>query len=204
VSATSPAAAARPEPAVADTADQRVIIHGVPWQTYCAIRELLDSPGLRLTYIEGTLELITPSPVHELRKTTIARLLEIYALERDVPLVGYGSTTFKREAKQRGLEPDECYVLGGELRDVPDLAIEVVVTAGGIKKLPIYASLGVREVWFFEAGAFRLHQLDGGEYRAIERSALLPGLDLAVLTRFAVRDDQHQAVREYRDLLRAG
>ncbi len=203
MSATSTAAAVRSATAAPASADQRVIIHGVPWRTYCAIRELLDSPGLRMTYIEGTLELMTPSPLHELRKTTIARLLEVFALERDVPLIGYGSTTFKREAKERGLEPDECYVLGGPLRDAPDIAIEVVVTSGGVGKLPIYAALGVREVWFFEDGAFRIHQLDSGEYRAIERSALVPGLDLAVLVQFAIRDDQHQAVREYRDLLRA-
>ncbi len=202
MSATSTAASARTVPAALSSEDQRVVIYGVPWQTYCAIRELLDSPGLRMTYIEGTLELMTPSPLHELRKTTIARLLEVFALERDVPLTGYGSATFKREAKKRGLEPDECYVLGGPLRDAPDIAIEVVVTSGGVGKLPIYAALGVREVWFFEDDAFRLHQLEGGEYRPIESSALLPGLDLAVLVRFAVRDDQHQAVREYRDLLR--
>ena len=182
--------------------DQRVVIHGVPWATYSAIRELLDSPGLRMTYVEGTLELMTPSPLHELRKKTIARLLEVFALERDIPLIGYGSTTFRREVKARGLEPDECYVLGGELRHAPDIALEVVVTSGGLDKLSIYAALGVRELWFFEDGAFRLFQLAGASYAPIERSALLPALDLEVLTRFAVRDDQHDAVREYRDLIR--
>ncbi|HKE13517.1 MAG TPA: Uma2 family endonuclease [Kofleriaceae bacterium] len=184
--------------------EHRVVINGVPWQTYSAIRELLDQPGLRMTYIEGTLELMTPSPLHELRKKTIARLLEVFALERDVPLVGYGQTTFRREAKQRGLEPDECYVLGGELRDAPDIALEVVVTSGGIGKLPVYAGLGVREVWFFEDDAFRLYQLVREEYQAIDRSVLIPALDFTVLTRFASRADQHEAVREYRELLRAG
>lgn len=185
-----------------DSDDQRVVIYGVPWQTYSAIRELLDSPGLRMSYIEGTLELMTPSPLHELRKTTIARLVEVFALERDVPLVGYGSTTFRREAKERGLEPDECYVLGGELRDVPDIALEVVIKSGGIAKLPIYAGLGVREVWFFQNDSFGLYRLEGEEYERIERSALIPALDFDLLVRFAIRDDQHEAVREYRDLLR--
>jgi Uma2 family endonuclease len=180
-----------------------VVINGVPWRIYTAIRELLDSPGLRMAYIEGTLELMTPSPLHELRKKTIARLLEVFALERGVRLVGYGQTTFRREAKERGLEPDECYVLGRELGDAPDIAVEVVVTSGGIDKLRIYAGLGVREVWFFEGDAFQLYRLEGGEYQLITRSGLIPELDFAVLARFAVREDQHEAVVEYRDLLRA-
>ena len=202
MSARTSAAAARAGTAPVD-ADQRVVIHGVPWRTYLAIRELLDSPGLRMTYIEGTLELMTPSPLHELRKTTIARLLELFATERDIPLNGYGSTTFRREAKERGLEPDECYVLGGELRDFPDLALEIVVTSGGIEKLAVYAGLGVREVWFFEDESIRLFQLIGGAYQSIAASELVPGLDLEVLLRFATREDQHQAIREYRDLVRA-
>ena len=180
------------------------MIHGVPWQTYSAIRELLDSPGLRMSYIEGTLELMTPSPLHELRKTSIARLVSEFAIARDVRLIGYGSTTFRREAKERGLEPDECYVLGGELRDAPDIALEVVVRSGGINKLPIYAGLGVREVWFYQNDAFRLFRLEGDGYVEIAQSGLVPALDFSVLATFAARQDQHDAVREYRELLRAG
>ena len=126
--------------------DQRFILRGIPWQTYVSLREANDTPGLRMTYDRGALELMRPSPEHEDLKTTIARLIEVYASERDVPLYGYGSTTFRRQAKEQGLEPDECYCLGGKLRDVPDIAIEVVLSSGGIDKLPIYAGLGVPEV----------------------------------------------------------
>jgi Uma2 family endonuclease len=119
-----------------------------------------------------------------------------------VRLIGYGSTTFRREAGERGLEPDECYVLGGALREVPDIALEVVVTSGGMNKLPIYAGLGVAELWMFEDDAFQLHALRGGQYESIPRSELVPGLDFVVLARFASRDDQHDAVVEFRDWLR--
>ncbi|WP_324238767.1 hypothetical protein [Okeania sp.] len=35
-------------------------------------------------------------------------------------------------------------------KKVPDLAIEVVITSGGIKTLGIYQSLGVSEVCFWQ------------------------------------------------------
>jgi Uma2 family endonuclease len=96
-------------------------MHGVPWRTYSMLREALDISGLRMTYYKGALEFTSPSPEHELIKTTIARLVEMYALEVDAPLYGYGSTTFRRELEERGLEPDECYCVGEELRQYPDL-----------------------------------------------------------------------------------
>ncbi|MEG4506483.1 Uma2 family endonuclease [Microcoleus sp. F6_B4] len=35
---------------------------------------------------------------------------------------------------------------------IPDLAIEVVFTSGGIDKLQLYKRLGIPEVWFWEDG----------------------------------------------------
>jgi Uma2 family endonuclease len=89
-----------------------------------------------MTYLEGALEIMSPSRLHENIKTRIARLLELFALERDIRLQGYGSMTLRHEPKGRGLEPGECYVLGPpQTEGFPDLAIEVSVTSGGIDKL---------------------------------------------------------------------
>jgi Uma2 family endonuclease len=180
----------------------RVVLHNVSWQRYDALVTLLgdDYPALRLTYLEGTLEIMTTSPYHERLKKMIARLLEMWAVERNVPLNGYGAATFRKEAAERGLEPDECYVLG-ELVDMPDLAIEVVHTHGGIDKLDVYAGLGVREVWFWEEARFGVHVLEDGRYREVAASALLPALDLDELASFVTRSDQTEAVRAYRDVL---
>src|SRR5580765_1574164 len=103
------------------------VLHSVPWEQYDGLVTLLgnDHPSLRLTYLMGTLEIMTTSPAHEHLKKIIARLIELWALERNVRLNGYGAATFRKQAKERGLEPDECYTLG-ELVDVPDIAIEVV------------------------------------------------------------------------------
>lgn len=181
--------------------DQRVVVYGVDWATYESLRERLDRPGLRMTYREGTLELMTPSRSHEDYKKRIARLLELWALEKDVPLKGYGQTTFKKEAAASGLEPDECYVLGGELADTPDLAIEVVLRSGGLNKLDVYAGLGIREVWFWIDGGLQIRVLTEGRYEPRARSALLPTLDLEELARFARETDQHAALKAYRAAL---
>ncbi|HVV48182.1 MAG TPA: Uma2 family endonuclease [Polyangia bacterium] len=184
--------------------DQLVVMNGVDWRTYGALRELLDSPGIRMTYLEGALEIMSPSRRHEHEKKVIARMIELFALERDVPLRGWGSTTFKREAKERGLEPDECYCVGRDLGDAPDIALEIVVTSGGINRLEVYRGLGVREVWIFRDGRFRPYGLDGERYGEIARSALCPALDFAAMAELAAIPDQHAAVKAFRDRLRAG
>lgn len=185
--------------------DQFVVLHDVSWRTYRAVRELFDSPGIRMTYFEGTLEIMSPSSRHEGVKTKIARFVELHALERDVPLFGFGSTTLRAELKERGLEPDECYALGRVLRDgdVPDIAIEVVITSGGVNKLEIYRSLGVREVWYWYEGAFQLYVLGPSGYAPSPTSTLVPGLDFSELAALVEDDDQPAALKRYRDALRA-
>ena len=182
--------------------EQRVLLTNVPWSVYVMLRDSLDSPGLRMTYLKGDLELMSPSKLHEVNKTQIARLLELFCLERDIPLFGYGSTTFRREDAERGLEPDECYSRGRE-RDVPEVALEVVVTHGTIDKLEVYRGLGIRELWVFESGAFRVLSLRGDAYARIDASEVFPEVDLTRIAHFAVQDDQHAALRAFRDELRS-
>jgi hypothetical protein len=46
------------EPSSEPSGEQRLIIHGVSWGQYTVMRDLLDDhAGLRMTYLEGTLEL---------------------------------------------------------------------------------------------------------------------------------------------------
>jgi Uma2 family endonuclease len=184
--------------------DQRVVLNNVDWRTYCALRELLDGPGIRLTYLCGALEIMSTSRRHEDLKTRIARLVELFALEREIPLYGYGSTTFRREARERGLEPDECYCVGADMGEYPEIALEVVVTSGGIDKLAVYEGLGVREVWFWKDDHFEIHTRAEGGFQPAVASALIPSLDFEALARFVLHSDQHQALLEYRAWLREG
>ena len=181
-----------------------MVVHGVSWKDYVILNEALDIPGLRMTYCEGVLELMTLSLKHELNKKTIARLIELYAFIRDLPLIGYGSTKFKREAKQRGTEPDECYCVGRRIADegqFPDIVLDVTHTNPLLDKLEVYRGFEVPEVWLFQDGAFKLYRLAQDQYEHVERSEFLPDLDFALLARLAVRPDQDEALRELRRLL---
>ena len=186
--------------------EQRMVIYGVRWKDYEILRAALDTPGLRMTFCEGVLEVTSPSRLQELWKTSIARLIEFYAVERDLPLVGYGSTTFRKEAKERGAEPDECYRIGTLMKDgeFPDVVLEVIQKSPLLDKLCVYEGFEIPEVWLFEEGAFRLFRLENGGYVPIERSGFLPDIDFSLVARLAVREDQHGALRELRDVLRRG
>lgn len=188
------------------TAPQRLLLHGVTWHQYDALVNLFmdQFPALRMTYLEGTLELMSTSPEHERLKKIIARLIEAFAEELDLDLNGYGAATFRKQAADRGLEPDECYCFG-ELQDFPDIALEVVITSGTIDKLRVYQGLGVQEVWFWQKGQFQVYSLldpDQG-YQASPTSPLLPQLDFALLAQFLDNPQQTQTVKAYRQALRA-
>jgi len=177
--------------------EQKLILQGISWQEYLKLDSTLENvPGVRLSYLAGTLQIMTLSPKHEAVKTTIGRLLEMYAFAKNISLHGYGSTTYRREVKASGLEPDECYFIG-EIKDFPDLAIEVIITSGGINKLAIYQGLGVREVWFWEEGKFTLYNLVENEYQPVNCSQFFPDLDFAVLSQYVQPFNQPQAVRDF-------
>jgi len=189
---------------ISDRIDHRVILHGVSWRDYEALLAMRgESSGTRVAYLQGELELMTPSPDHEKLKTMLARLIEAFAEEKTLDLDGVGSWTIKEEAKKRGLEPDECYVLGEkqEPPTIPDIAIEVVWTSGGLNKLAIYQGLGIPEVWFWKGGELTFHILREEGYVRAERSEKLSDLDPNLLVRFMRGSGQTQAVREYRKAL---
>lgn len=202
----SMAAAATTERApTPDLAEERMLIYDVPWATYVVLRDSLDDQGskLHLTYLDGTLELMSPSKTHEETKKLIARLVEAYGDAMGLDLTGRGSETYRQEKKKRGLEADECYSLGPQ-GDVPDLAIEVVYSKPKLDKLEVYRGLGVPEVWRWENGALHVFVLEGDHYEEATVSRIFPALDLARFASF-VRADDSQAglVRRFRETLGA-
>ncbi|WP_017745927.1 Uma2 family endonuclease [Scytonema hofmannii] len=102
-----------------------------------------------------------------------------------------------------------CYCIG-EAKKVPDIAIEVVVTSGNIRKLEVYRRLGVSEVWFWERYQFKLYHLrdnpeapqatlypDTYGYEQIKSSEFLPQLDISLLEQCISISDSIQAIDEF-------
>ncbi len=185
-----------------DDPEERYLVSGVSWHQYEALLDRLeDSPWYRVTYLEGLLEVMAPSRRHEVSKDNIGRLLSAFFEETRTRFWGLGSTTFRRGEKRGGTEPDSCYCLDTE-KEIPDLAIEVVFTSGGVDKLAVYQRLGVPEVWFWQNHRFEVYHLRGDRYEAMPTSALLPSLDLNLLADYVEHPSPLDAVLEFREKLR--
>ncbi len=184
--------------------EKRFVLGNVPWHVYVSLHDSLELAGfgVRMTYLEGALEFMSPSEAHEDYKKLLARLLEAYAEEADIDLNGRGSTTFREEPKARGLEPDECYSVG-PFTGRPDIAIEVELSNPLLDKLQVYAGLGIREVWVWRRTGLQIHALGPSGYETAERSLVLPDLDLALLATFVkLGESQTKLVKAYRAALR--
>lgn len=180
----------------------RVLLHGISWEQFENIlRDLGDRRAARIAYYEGTLEIMTPLPEHEYFKETIGDAVKDIAEVLEQDYESYGSTTWRRQIKQAGVEPDNCFYFQNEalvrgrldldLAHVPppDLALEIDITRKSLDRFPIYARLGVPELWCYEDSTLRIYQLQrdesstfgGDRYIETERSAIFPNLNIREL-----------------------
>ncbi len=190
--------------------EDRYLTTGVSWQQYEALLvQLGDRPGFRVTYLEGVLEIVSPSLRHEDTKSRIGDLLLVYFLETDTEYYPKGSTTFRQQEHRSGTEADESYCIGTD-KAVPDLAIEVVVTSGGLNRLEVYSRLQVPEVWFWHHDGFSLYHLREETpstfiqtygYEEITHSELLPHLDVDLLAAYVRHPNPLAAAKEFRKSL---
>ncbi len=173
---------------VKSPAEHRVILHNSSWETYeRLIEERGENRVPRFAYDRGELEIMSPSTEHESIAYYIGLLIAVFAEEADVDVYGAGSTTFDREDLERGFEPDACFyvrnaasVRGNPRIDLgldppPDLIIEVDITSPSLDKFPIYARLGVHEVWRHDGERLAIFELRGEAYVEVAESrTLLP------------------------------
>ncbi len=191
----------RPDATSSVETDQVVVLHAIPWEQYESLTKAIgESAGIRTSYLDGELEILSPGRHHEHWKTLLARLVEAWADAHELPLNGFGSETFRKRAKKAGLEPDECYIVG-EAKKVPDLAVEVVWSNLGIDKLEVYRRIGIGEVWFWEEGKLLVFGLEKGSYKRLRASRLLKGFPLRQVEQIVATTDfshQAEAVRKFR------
>ena len=176
---------------------QQIVLHDISWETYeRLLADHANSSAPRFTYDRGELEILSPSTEHEEDNRTLALLVEIIAHEFSLDIRNVGSMTFKRHRLQQGFEPDSSFYIPNEVRvrgrrqidlavdSPPDVIIEIEVTRSAIPKLPIYAAMGVPEVWRREEERVVILRLLDGVYAEAAVSAALPPLTGEVLTEF--------------------
>jgi len=179
--------------------DHIVVLHSVSWDDYERLLEMRgDHSAPRISYLEGEVEIMSPSKDHEQIKSYIGHLLEAWCIDRGIEVHPYGSWTLKKKKRKAGAEADECYIFGTEPREWPQLAIEVEWTRWGIDKLEIYRRFRVEEVWYWRKGVIEVFVLGERTYSKAQRSRLFPDLDLDLLTSMLDRDSLTQAVRDFR------
>jgi Uma2 family endonuclease len=189
----------QPTPASAPPAGatQCVILDSISWETYeRLLAEHKESSGVHFTYDRGRLEIMVLSVQHEKPNRMLSLLVEVFAEELGIDIEGLGSTTFKRKDLDRGFEPDSCFYIqhaerirGKEEIDLlvdppPDLVIEVDITSPSLNKFPLFAALGIPEVWRYDGARVSILNLTGATYIERTNSLALPKVTSEALTRF--------------------
>ncbi len=190
-------------------AEKRMTFHNLSWQAYKQIANALgESTRARLTYDDGTLEIVMPLELHEFSGIMFGRFVYALVVELGLSIKSMGSTTLDREDLLKGVEPDQAFYIQNQPlvkgRDVdiskdpaPDLVIEVDITHSDIKKVALYASLGVPEFWQYNGQVWKIYQLQGtGEYQEqyqeVEVSPTFPSVPKERLYQFLAeaREDE--------------
>ncbi len=194
--------------------------HRVSWEEY---EELLEELGpryrARISYDRRRLEINMPLPVHDRYKEFISRLMHVLTEELEMDMEGLGSTTFKYEPWQQGLEPDTCFylrdlqrVIGVERFDPtqppppPDIAVEIDITSESLARFPTYANLGVPEIWRYNEQQVVMYHLAEAGYVEAPASRAFPLLTAEALAQFLERsrtEGQSAVLREFRQWVRA-
>jgi len=163
----------------------------------CLLDELGEHRKARLAYDQGALEIMAPYFGHEWLNRLLADIITALAFGKHLSIEQAGSTTFRREDMARGFEADSsCYVgnqvvamRGRERIDLqvdlpPTLVVEIDLTHPSLDKFPIYAALGVTEVWRYDGQHMWFYRLGSQGYAPVETNAVLPGITTQDIERF--------------------
>ncbi|MEP7343562.1 MAG: Uma2 family endonuclease [Acidobacteriota bacterium] len=195
------------------------VFHNVAWEEYEHLHSQLppDSNLVRISYDEGVMELMSKSTLHEVYAEFVNGMIRQVSLRLRIDIRFFGGPTIKKSRKRKGLEPDACFYvqtvpqLGNRLMldfavdPPPDVALEVDIYHGSIPKLPIYAGLGIPEVWRYDGRIVTIYRLEQDQYIETPTSIALPMLTPAVLERFLKQmqdENEFQAMLAFEDWLK--
>lgn len=200
------------------TPEATLTLRGVSWETYEDLLEAVgEAPALRISYDEGVVQIMTISFEHEFFAECISRFVDRLSSIYRIKIIFFGRATMKKQEKLKGAEPDACYyvksaaAIGNRFRldlqtdPPPDIVVETDVYHDSQAKFPIYAALGVPEIWRFDGKRLTIHRLQNDQYIESPGSEQLPILTGEILTKFldlAQESDQDEALRAFEDWLR--
>ena len=196
--------------------DEPLLFPDLTWEQFKLMENWLDVPGIRLSFLNGTLEIRRmPGKKHETVKQRLSTLLDAFLEFEDIDHTPIGSMTLENELENVRREADLSYELVGNpdtrTLNIPDLAIEtnsryaieIVVTSGGLNKLVAYQKLQIPEVWFWQNDRISLHFLkdDRSGYDPILQSRVLPTLNLDLLHECLAIENHPLAIKTFKQKL---
>lgn len=180
-----------------------LLIDDLSWADYEQILKVFDDRRFPHTYADGVLEIMTLSQEHERTKKILARFIENLSIELQVRITSSGSTTLKRQLRQRGLEPDGSYYVANyagvrglkrinlNRHPPPDLVVEVDVASKSLDRLEAYARLGVPGIWQHDRRGVRfLKRVSESGYRAVKHRLAFPPVTSDDIQRFLALQDR--------------
>jgi Uma2 family endonuclease len=164
--------------------DKLFICSNTSWDEYEAIlQEKANSSAYRISFFNGVLKIMSPSRNHEIIKDFIYLLIISYCDAIELDYYPLGSTTLKQKDKSVGKEPDTSFCFNS-LKQIPDLAAEVIFSSGSIEDLEKYQKLGVKEVWFWINERLEIYVLRDDNYQEQNSSYNLADLDRKLLEKY--------------------
>lgn len=175
---------------------ERVILHGISWETYERIlAEYEDVSSPHFTYSDGDLEIMVMGFQHETLKMDLSELVTEIARVLEIDYKNSGSTTFRKKKKQKGFEGDSTFYFENvevvrRKKEIdlskgdppPELVIEIDITHGSLPRFPIFAGIGIKEVWRFEEDEVKIYRLEGENYKEVSESVCLPNVKSEIVT----------------------
>lgn len=173
------------------------VIHNITWEQLEEIdRSLEDFAGLKLVYLDGTLEIMPIGEDHEDAKATMRVLLEAYLRAKGIRFYSRGGPTLGLKEQGARNEPDECFSIGSR-KQYLDLVFEVTVTSGGVDRLEGYRRMGVAEIWFWEDSVLSIYHLQSDGYRKVGNTQMIDNFPIDLFTHYITYHDQYDAVGDF-------
>ncbi|MEO0394561.1 MAG: Uma2 family endonuclease [Cyanobacteria bacterium P01_A01_bin.137] len=173
----------------------RVVLSNISWEQFeSLLKDLGDQRSAHIAYDNGSLEIMTPLPEHEHFKEVLGDAVKDIADELELEYESYGSATWRQRAQMASVEPDNCFYFQNEAAvrgrldldlsqgdPPPDLALEIDLTSKSLNRFPIYARLGIPEIWCYDQGELKIYHLQRDTYIPAETSLAIPDLPIKEL-----------------------